>query len=61
MARRKKKGRFTKIGPDTYVGPSGRRHNYNQVRMYYTLDGWPKRRRRRKRATSRRTRRRRSK
>lgn len=30
---------FKKVGPDQYVGPSGRRFDYRQVKLYYARGG----------------------
>ena len=39
---------FTKVGPNRYVSPSGRRWTGAQVRLYYATNGFSQRIRRRR-------------
>ena len=39
---------FTKVGPDTYVSPSGRHWTGAQVRKYYATAGFTKKSNKRK-------------
>tara|TARA_R100000353_G_scaffold83226_1_gene62244 strand:+ start:229 stop:375 length:147 start_codon:yes stop_codon:yes gene_type:complete len=33
---------FRKVGPNTYVSPSGRKFTEKQVKLYYSTDGFKK-------------------
>jgi len=45
---------FTKIGPNTYVSPSGRKYNGEQVKLYYANGGkFPGEKRKKKKISKR--------